>query len=183
MFRKAKEEGHFVSIERAEVDRGVLRGYVEDFSEDLLLIACVNPEIRYDGFMIVRIEDVTRFESPSCCQDFVETALHLRKLTRPKAPDIDLTSFGTVLASLRGIQPLVLVLRELDEPEIDYTGSIKSISHGELSILCIDDHAVFEESPRDLHLAEITRVGFGGSFEDALHIVADARSKSHEAFE
>jgi hypothetical protein len=180
MFRRAKEEGHFVSIERAELERGAIRGYVEAFTDELLLVTQVNPEIRYDGFSIVRIEDITQFESPSCCQEFAEMALQLRKLQRPSVPDIDLTSIGSALISIKREFPLVAIQLELDEPEALYAGRIESVDHEKMSLLYIDDHAVFDEAPLDLHLTDITRITFGTGFEEALHLVSSARQNNSE---
>jgi len=175
MIRKAYEEKNLVRIDRTELEAGSLAGYIVAYSETLVMVSLVDHDVRYNGFEIVRIEDITNFESPALQQSFVEEAIHARDLKPPKAPDVDLTSFGTALACLRDQVPLVAVYFELDEPEVCYIGRIESLSHEFLHLYYIDPDAKFDEEPTEYRLSEITRVNFGGGYEEALHLVAAKR--------
>ena len=50
-------------------------------------------------------------------------------------------------------------------------GRVVSIVSGKLSLLEIEPGAVWEETPTRYSLEEITRVDFGGDYEDALYLV------------
>ena len=47
-----------------------------------------------------------------------------------------------------------------------------AVARGELSLLEIRPDATWEDTPTDYRLSQITRVNFGGDYEDALHIVS-----------
>jgi hypothetical protein len=56
-------------------------------------------------------------------------------------------------------------------PDIGQIGRVVSVAAGKLSLLEIGPSAVWDETPTQYSLKQITRVDFGGAYEDALHIV------------
>jgi hypothetical protein len=48
---------------------------------------------------------------------------------------------------------------------------VQGVDRGRLSLLEIGPDAKWEDSPKEYRVAEITRVNFGGDYEDALHLV------------
>ena len=50
-------------------------------------------------------------------------------------------------------------------------GRIVSVTAGRSSLLEIEPGAIWEQVPTQCSLKQITRVDFGGGYEDALHLV------------
>ncbi len=180
MIQKAIESGNLVRIDRAKLEVGSSIGYLTGYSDELVMLQLVDSEIRYNGFQVLRMEDITTFACPAPHQDFIENAMELRKLDRPAAPDLDLTNLGMAFATLKRRAPLVTVYLELDEPDGCYIGSIDTVSHDRLTMYYIDPDAYFDEEPTEYRFSEITRIDFGGGYEEALHLVAKSRTDRDE---
>jgi hypothetical protein len=48
---------------------------------------------------------------------------------------------------------------------------VQSLDRGRVSLLEIGPDAKWDDSPEEYPVAEITRVSFGGEYENALHLV------------
>ena len=66
---------------------------------------------------------------------------------------------------------LVTIHREQKDAEMCSIGRIVGIDRDRVSLLEINPDATWEKKPTDYRLSEITRVNFGGDYEDALAIV------------
>ena len=174
IFQKAVEEDNLVRIDRAELEPNPF-GYVAGFSEHLLMLSVIDDGLRYNGFEIVRVKDITSYESPVRQQSLVEDALAARGLRRPKAPDIDLTNFGTALATMKSEVTMVTMFLELDEPGSIYIGKLSSVCHEFVHFYFIDEDARMDEETSALRLSEITRICFGSGYEEALQLVQERR--------
>ena len=170
---------NLVQIEREEIDPTIATGYIVGYSKDLLALANLTEHINFSGFEIIRIEDITHLDLPHPHGEFIEEALTLRGLTTPELPEgVDITSFKTLLKSLAGNLPLVTLIREIEDADACYIGSIHTVDDIFVSIFEIDADAAYEHSPTRFLLRELTRVDFGGLYEDALHQVATARGNT-----
>jgi hypothetical protein len=65
----------------------------------------------------------------------------------------------------------VTVYRERVKPDTCIIGKVVDISESHLHFLEIGPDAVWEEKPSKTRLSDITRVQFGGGYEEALHLV------------
>ena len=170
---------NLVQVEREEIDPTVATGYIVSYSNELIALANLTEHVNFSGFEIIRIEDITHLDLPHPHGEFIEEALTLRGLAIPEPPEgMDLTSFKALLKSLAGSLPLVTLIREVDDADACYIGSIHTVDDIFVSIFEIDADAAFEHSPTRFLLREITRVDFGGLYEDALHQVATARGNT-----
>ena len=52
-----------------------------------------------------------------------------------------------------------------------WIGRVQDVDRGRLSLLEIRPDAKWEDSPAEYRAVEITRVNFGGDYENALHLV------------
>jgi hypothetical protein len=102
---------------------------------------------------------------------FTEAALNKRGERLPKPPPVNLATTGELLLSANRRFPLVTIHREEVDPDVCWIGRVLGIERGRVSLLEINPDATWENSPNDYRLSEITRVGFGGDYEDALHLV------------
>ena len=150
-------------------------GYIIAVGPDFFLLALVSDHIRFNGFQAMRIVDVRRLR-PHPFTAFVESALKKRRERRPKKPKVSLTSVRALLRSAQKTFPLLTIHREKIAPDVCQVGRVMSVSTTTLSLLEIDPGAVWEATPTQYALKQITRVDFGGDYEDALHIVGGAPS-------
>jgi len=145
-------------------------GYVLDIGSAFFLLALVSDRIWFDGFECFRIEDVGDVHHDPY-SNFAETALRLRKQEIPEAPRIKLGNITELLQSANVAFPLVTIHREEQDPDVCHIGHAIEINRDTVSLQEINADATWDESPTEYQLNEITRVNFGGDYEDALHLV------------
>ena len=67
--------------------------------------------------------------------------------------------------------PLVTIHREKVEPDICEIGRVVQVRDGRVSLLEINPDATWNAEPKQYRLRDITRVDFGGDYEEALGLV------------
>lgn len=147
-----------------------VRGYVLDIGPKFFLLALVCDRVRFDGFECFRIGDVLSVK-PDPYARFIEAALRKRQERRPRKPQLDLASVENLLASAGHKFPLVTIHREKVTPDICHIGRVLEVQKGNLALLEIGPDATWEDIPMRYRLREITRVNFGGEYENALRLV------------
>jgi hypothetical protein len=155
-----------------EVEPGAAHGYVINTSEHWLLLLLVGDGISYAGFQAFRLRDVTSLEAPSPHAAFYEAVLRKRGLRRPKTPKLNLASTQELIRSAGKRFPLVTIHREKADPDVCHIGQVVSSSPTSVSLLEVTPDATWDEGPTTYRLAQITRVDFGGPYEEALALVA-----------
>jgi hypothetical protein len=159
-------------------ESGSTHGYVLDIGPRFFLLGLVSDEIRFDGFQCLRLSDVRRLRVPDPYSDFTVAALHKRGETIKRKPNINLQSLPELLWSANRLFPLVTINRERVKPDTCEIGRVMDIGKTHVSLLEIGPDAVWEEDPTEIPLREITRVDFGGGYEDALHLVGGRPPRS-----
>ncbi|SRR5258706_4176924 len=165
----AMRKQRFVRLSRRFEDSAV-RGYVLDVGPQFFLLALVSDRIWFDGFECFRISDIRHME-PDLYATFAEAALKERGERRPKKLRVSVASVEELLLSASAAFPLVTIHREKVDPDACWIGRVLGVDRGCVSLLEIDPQATWEEAPTDYRLSEITRVNFGGDYENALHLV------------
>lgn len=151
-----------------------VKGYVLDVGPRFFLLAVVNDRVWFDGFECFRVSDV-RKPTADPYTDFVEAALRKRGERRAARPRVDVTSIEKLLLSAGRCFPLVTIHREKIDPDVCHIGRVTAVRGGEVSLLEISPNATWDHEPTTYRLREITRVGFGADYENALHLVAGRR--------
>jgi len=152
-------------------DRGSTNGYVLDIGPRFFLLGLVGDEIRFNGFQCMRLSDVRRLHAPDRYAEFIVAALRKRGETIREKPRVRLDSLPELLSSASRLFPLVTIHRERAKPDTCDIGRVVGIFKSHVSLQEIGPDAIWEEEPTEICLREITRVDFGGGYEDALHIV------------
>ena len=165
--RKAMNNAQFTRFNRRFED-SFIRGYVLDIGPHFFLLSLVSDRVRFDGFECFRISDVRNLK-PDPYAAFAEAAL--KKRGKQRKPRISVTNIGNILLSANRTFPLVTIHRERIEPDICHIGRVLSVRNGCVSLLEIGPDAEWDNSASEYRITEITRVNFGGDYEDALHIV------------
>lgn len=151
-------------------EQSSIRGYVLDIGPEWFLLSLVSDRIRYDGFECFRLEDIQAVR-PDPYAKFVETALAKRGEQRPPKPPVNVENIDQLLLSAGRAFPLVAVHLERMKSDACWIGQVTNIERRRLSLLEINPDATWDEEPREHRIEDITRVSFGGDYENALYLV------------
>lgn len=158
-------------------DSGSTHGYVLGIGPRFFLLALIDDNLRFNGFQCLRISDLRRLQVPDPYEKFLVAALHKRNQKIKRKPDIKLDSLPDLLRSANRAFPLVTIHRERVKPDECWIGKVVDVNKDHLFLLQIDADAIWEDNPRKYLLSEITRVDFGGGYEEALHLVGGGPKK------
>jgi len=147
-----------------------IRGYVVDVGPQFFLLTLLSDRIWFDGFECFRVKDI-RDLKPDPYAPFAEAALRKRGERRPRKPRVSVASLEELLLSACRTFPLVTIHREQVDPDVCWIGRVLGVDRNRVSLLEIGPDAKWDEKPTEFTLSEITRVNFGGEYEDALHLV------------
>jgi len=163
--------GTFVDIERHALDDSELSGFVLDVSDALSLIQYVSDDFYLNGYCVIRNSDVTAcnvFDDPNC---FKNRALRLKNF-RPKKPRaLNISNWGAALESAGTAYPLIVLHREEVSSDTCTVGRFIEMNPQSVYLHSITPNAAWEKKTRIL-VAHVTRLDFGGGYEDALWKVA-----------
>jgi hypothetical protein len=166
---KAKQERRLVRFSRRFEDYKV-RGYVLDVGPRFFLLLLLNDRIWFDGFECFRVGDVREFMADPHVR-FAEAALRKREECRPRSPRVELGSIEGLLLTANRHFPVVTIHCERLDPEVCYIGRVLGVERGHVSLLEIQPGAIWDAIPNEYRLRDITRVSFGGDYEDALSMI------------
>ena len=146
-----------------------VRGYILDVGAEFFLLGLVSDRLWLDGFECFRVGDVDELV-PDPYAEFTQAALTARGEARP-ALTLGLADIVALLTSAAERFPLVTIHKERDQPDACYIGKLISIEGGIAWMLEIGPDAQWDDEPSAHKLGEITRVNFGGDYEDALALI------------
>lgn len=152
-------------------DAGSTSGYILDAGPEFFLIAIIDDTIHLDGFLCLRYKDVRKLQVPALFESFISTALKQRAERIPKPPAVSLATIGDLLLTSATSFPLVTIHREKISPYFCHIGRIAGLNKKQVALLEIGPDAIWDEEPTIYSLKEITQVGFGGGYEEALTLV------------
>ena len=109
----AQAEPWVVKIRRRGFESEGELGYVVAVGPELLLLLVISPEIRFNGFAVIRIDDITELEDPHAHAEFVEEALRLRNDSVEDAPPV---SVEDMTQALRTVSNSRRLLRSIAKP-------------------------------------------------------------------
>jgi hypothetical protein len=155
-------------------EQGSFNGLVLDIGPRFFLIAVIEDGCRYNGFSCLRLSDVRELETPHRYAHFVTEALKKRGEHTPRRPRVKVAGIEDLLTTASRAFPLVTIHREVIDPDICQIGRVEEVAKGRFSMLEIGPDAKWDDKPTEYRLRDITRVDFGGAYEDALNIVGGA---------
>jgi hypothetical protein len=151
---------------------GSISGYVLDVGPSFFLLALVGSDgVRFNGFSCFRLIDVRRLQVPHKYAAFIEAAQKELDERIPRKPPVVVDGLQELLLSASRKFPLVTVHREKVDPDVCYIGRVADLGNGRVSLREIGPDARWDRKPKSYRLGEITRVDFGGQYEEALHLV------------
>ncbi|GAA4606169.1 hypothetical protein GCM10023107_75050 [Actinoplanes octamycinicus] len=149
-----------------------LDGYVMRLADSWLLLAVVDDNIRLNGFAAVRSADVVAVRRRPTGA-FVSTALAAQGTWPPTAPpDVDLSDLRKLLVSVAEHFSLITLHLEKSLPDMCFIGRLAGVRKRTVDIREVTPQATWHRDPTRWPLRRITRVDFGGGYENALSSVA-----------
>jgi hypothetical protein len=166
LLREALEQRIPMRFARERVQPGWIHGYVVGLSREFCLIAEVGDAMRFDGYVVLSIADLTQVEEdPS--REFVEKALALRNEPLAIPEDFPLDSWAAIAEAAMRFAPLLSVnVIEDEDGEVSYIGQLVGIERE------VDPNAHWHADAGDYGFDEIASIGFGTGYLDALWLVA-----------
>lgn len=169
LLQSARASRDFVRLTRRFEDT-YIRGYVLAVGPSHFLLALVSDRLWFDGFECFRIKDLKNIE-PDPYRTFAEAALKKRGLRRPRTPRLAMDTTKSILESTGAISPLVTIHREEAAVDVCHVGKVVATNRTQVALLEIGPDARWDRTASMHALREITRINFGGSYEDALLLV------------
>jgi hypothetical protein len=152
-------------------ESGRNNGYVLDIGPKFFLFAIIDDCQKFNGFQCSRISDVRKLRVPAPYADFYVAALRKQGQVIHRKPEIDLSSLSELLKSAKALFSLITIHRERMRPGECVIGKVLKLSRNKLLLHTIGPDAVWDEKPSEFRLRDVTRVDFGGGYEESLHLV------------
>lgn len=161
-----------LTLWRGNIDPDPLTGYIVDLSSDFVIVHVRNNDIILDGYTIVCIQDITLVEDKPKRGDFYMEALALRGYTPQPPVGICLDNAASILESVNKNYPLVTVHREKIRNDECTIGRIEKMTDKTVILQWLTPGAQWDGYSPRYRLTSITKIDFGGLYEDALARVA-----------
>lgn len=147
-------------------------GFVVETSEDLVVLNTLSDRIDLDGFEILRTRDITRVDGEFPRRRFFERALFLKGVTRRSLPPLDLKSISSALRSANDRFPLLVLSRERIAPDEVAIGRVSRWLPSGIMLTTMTPEAEWAEDRTLYRFSSLTRIQFGGEYEETLALVA-----------
>jgi hypothetical protein len=144
-------------------------------SDNLVALHVINDAYALDGYVVVRQADITTQEESFVKRALVEDALRL-KGQAPRGPgSLDLSSVRALMESAQCLYPALVINRESIRPGECEVGTVRMASEGSYVLRWLNAAAEWENDDRPFPFRDVTRIQFGGEYEQTLALVARAR--------
>lgn len=161
-----------VRVRRSIPDADVLDGFVVGIGRKWVALARLSDRVELDGWTLLRLSDVHSVKITPDPECFAIRALRLREQWPPPAVEVDLDDDAGAVEGAAGSRPMVAVRCEWDRSDVCWIGSVRSVKGSTLSLLEVGVEAEWASKARRFDLDDITRLDFGGGYEEALALVA-----------
>jgi len=133
-----------------------------------------------NGYSVLQNKDVRHYRVFNKREFWQNRAVRHFKLTPLRPAGISLASVPLLIGSIGERSPLITIHPERKKPDICYIGLLLSMSPKMFIIDELDQNAEWS-GPRRLKFSDVTRVDFGGGYEEALAATALKHPKWKEA--
>lgn len=172
--KEALRFGFVVCVTREAIDAGRDLGRVVAVGKEWFLLQIIGDHMRYDGYGLLRIEDVTQLDAPHRYAEFVDRALTLRGEAGGEVPAIDFKSTRSVLRSACAAARVVSIHWEALAPDECSIGRVDEEHRHEFSFREVNPSARWNRDHAEHRYADLTRIDFLRGYEEALADVLDA---------
>ncbi|MEO9655358.1 hypothetical protein [Marinomonas sp.] len=166
---KARTRNNVVRIFREELDGpdSWTDGFVVAANEEMVLLQLVDDGVHINGYQILFLEDISDFAHPAPFNDFQKKVLALRD-EEVIDPEVDLDDLAVLLIDISEEYGLVTLHREEVEPDSCEIGRVLKADAVTYELEEIGSDARWFDETFEYDLYDITRIEFGGAYEEAL---------------
>lgn len=166
---KARTRNNVVRIFREELDGpdSWTDGFVVDANEEMVLLQLVDDSVHLNGYQILFLEDISDFVHPAPFNDFQKRVLALRG-EEVVDPEVDLEDLAVLLIDISEEYGLVTLHREEVELDSCEIGRVLRADAVTYELEEIGSDARWFDDTFEYDLYDITRIEFGGAYEEAL---------------
>jgi hypothetical protein len=167
----AQEHQLLVHVRRwiPEADR--VEGFVVGIGHQWVVLQRLSDRVAFDGWQLLRLKDIQAVSTDPESDCFEVKVLKARSLWPPTAPDLDLDDVVNAFNTPEGFV-MVSVFDEFNRPDACWIGAVMSVDESKLELLEVNTRGDWARKPRTFDLADVTRLDFGGGYEQALSLVA-----------
>lgn len=141
--------------------------------ETWFVLSPVSDQMSFNGFTALRMSDVTAVKRRFRMRSFYVSALQAQRATLPHLPRLELESDASILASAQQWFSLLVVEREVANTGTAEIGSVLRVFRNRITMRLMDLNATWFEQSETYFTRDITRISFGGRYEEALAAVAE----------
>lgn len=172
MLNDLRDRKALVDFRRDRLNVGDLRGYLLDYSEELMLIGVVSDFVRHDGYRIIAREDLTYLRwDTDILRGWRRAAISLAGEVA-EGPKVDLEGWSGAIRSLDGVAELLTFHRHRLDSSTCYIAL-----RFELREPWLIGDQLTSEATHDgrfaMLLEDLTQIDFGGSYEKGLSLAAE----------
>ncbi|RDL43190.1 hypothetical protein DN730_15940 [Marinomonas piezotolerans] len=166
---KARTRKNVVRIFREDIDGpdNWTDGFVIAANEEMVLLQLVDDSVHLNGYQILFLEDISDFMHPAPFNDFQKRVLELRD-EEVEDPEVDLDDLAVLLVDISEEYGLVTLHREEVDPDGCEIGRVVRADATTFELEEIGSDARWFDETFEYDLYDITRIEFGGAYEDAL---------------
>ncbi|MEL0622336.1 hypothetical protein V6238_04430 [Marinomonas arenicola] len=171
---KARNRNNVVRIFREELDgpESWTDGFVVDANEEMVLLQLIDDSVHLNGYQILFLEDISDFVHPAPFNDFQKRVLALRE-EQVVDPEVDLEDLAVLLIDISEEYGLVTLHREEVEVDSCEIGRVVRADAVTYELEEIGSDARWFDDTFEYDLYDITRIEFGGAYEEALMLAND----------
>lgn len=171
-----------VRMHRSALEKGHVDGRVAGVSKTLVVLSILDEGLHPNGFNVLRLSDISELEGTAPHAEFMAKVLRLRKERLSPAPKLDLSSWRTVVETASRRFPLVTLHIEQKIPDVCYIGRPAQLTSRKGTFLTINPDGEWDwDDPLTLAWADVTRVDFGGAYEEAVALVGRETASARRA--
>ena len=160
---------------RRGIDPHKMSGFAIDFSDTLILLHQFDWDcFRLNGYTVIRDGDITRYRFLGRRGTWQSRALRHFRITPTRPGAISVASWRELIATVSRRYPLLTIHREGINPDVCYIGTVAALTERAATIKTLDCTGHWA-GRRRFRLVHITRVDFGGRYEQALALTAPKR--------
>ena len=169
-----------VEIHRPPIDEHRLEGFLLERTKDLILLNLISTDVVcFNGYSVIRRRDVRKMKVKRK-NAFMIRALELRGYVACKPSGISIASWPELLESVSQRFVLFTIHQEWLDSEVCYIGRLAARTATTFGLKEIDPDARWSRS-RTYNFKDLTKVDFGGGYEDALGRLATTPARERTA--
>ena len=177
---KQSKPGHLCQVRRRLKNVGSTTGFIVACSDSLVLFHTLgNDTFQLNGYTVLRNEDICEYRFFTKAEYWQFRAVIHFQLRPIRPAGISVTSFPELVKSIAQHYPLITFHPEKKKPDVCYIGPLVSITEQTVTVDDLNSNGEWS-GLRLIKISDVTRVDFGGGYEEALAVTAPKRGRNRK---